>query len=146
MRQIKLNAKETAATITDSLGGQWAVGVEENGAIVVLTELAKWRIFIEGSLVGDAFHSDPAEAAREVLAASGMQSLPEAVAVVSYPAVYAQGSEAFVIFTLGGEAFKVPLTQFQQEIEKSTRWIQARQAKRHEIDALMAELKKIGGK
>lgn len=51
--------------------------------------------------------------------------------------------ESFVVFTLGGEAFCVPRIQFSAEVERSSRWTQARQAKRPEIDALVEELKRI---
>lgn len=150
MRQIKFNVQQLMSPVKDSMGGQWKVEADREGNLT-LSEVAAWAVRIEGILVGKSFIEDPAEAVRAVFAASGLHSLPEAVAVFALEDLDGHtqtdrlSPEEWVIFTLGGEAYKVPRQQFGEEVEKSTRWVQARQAKRHEIDALMLELKKLGG-
>ncbi len=138
-----------SVVLPDDAGGKWktefsavrADGTDEvTGFVVHATELGKWLIRIEGYLVGESVHEDAGEAVREAFSAAGLHSLPEAVAVTATPEA---GGEAWAVFTLDGQAHKAPLAQFSAEIEPSGRWGKARQARRPEIDALMADLKKL---
>jgi len=142
MRQLSI-AEEAIQTLgpegallTDTRGTRWRIVADKDHAMLVLTEQSMWTIHIEGYLVGSASHEDPGEAVREVFKAAGLESLPEAVEVRA-----ASDKETWVIFTLNSVAYKVPTPQFASEVLPSTRWVQARGAKRAEIDALMAELK-----
>jgi hypothetical protein len=138
VRQIKFTPGEELAT--DSLGGRWEVQGPSGGEkpFFLLSQIPDWDVRMEGVRIGSGVGKNPAEVAREVLAASAVTSLPEAVAVF-----VDSEKESFVVFTLGGEAFCVPRIQFSAEVERSSRWTQARQAKRPEIDALVEELKRI---
>jgi len=130
----------------DSAGIPWTMALRPNiegetqELDVEVEESPSWAILIGGHVIGHANHDDPAEAVREVFAEAGLSSLPEAVEVL---ARRDDEGEAQVIFTLDGKAYSVPQGQFLAEVAKSDRWIQAQQAKRTEIDALMDEIKKL---
>ncbi len=126
----------------DGEGNRWNVHLQrdaDRGVVVLrMSEQPAWNIAIEGVQVGSGPGADPQEAAREVLRASEITSLPEAVAVqVSRP------GESWMVFTLGSQAFCVSQRQFNEEVVESGQWVTARQKKKREIDALQQELRKI---
>lgn len=129
----------------DSAGKKWKASISkqgdklEDGIALTVGECPLWSIFIEGAFIGVRSDENPGEAVREAFHAAGLTSLPEAVEV---KAVSATG-DIFMVFTLGGEAYCVPVKQFTEEVAKSSNWITARQARRPEIDALMLEIKKL---
>lgn len=131
-------AVNAPAEVTDSSGRRWRLQLPDLGAVFPLTliQVPKWVISIGGTKIGEADGDDPAEAMRDAFSKSGLTSLPEAVAVQVF-----NEHESWMVFTLGGQAFKVTNEQFVKEVMGSTRWVQGQQAKRHEIDALMKELR-----
>ena len=150
MRQVKVGlllediAKiESGSTMVfetiDSTGKKWkgTLARVESGYALIFDEMNSWRVYIEGVDVGGAMNPDPAEAVREAFAAAGLSSMPEGVEVKAV-----SGDEVWVIFALNGAAHKATATAFA-EVAKSTHWVQTRQAKRQEIDALRQELSRM---
>jgi hypothetical protein len=151
MRQLKIELPTLkpgeVRQIKDSTGRNWeverrpmdaAAPAADQTEFLVLNEIPRWDIQIEGFQIGSADSLHPGEAVRECFQAAGLTSLPEAVLVKAV-----SPEEQFAVFTLGGKAYSVPLRQFSEEVEKSGAWITARQARRPEIDALMIELRKL---
>jgi len=158
LRKLVESGKPVEVLIVEESGVQWhgtinAIRVTDigpkgedgpsalAGLFIELTERLPWTIALEGVVIGTAGGEDPAEAVREALRHAGVTSLPEAVEVRA-----SRGTEAIVVFTLEGRAFKVPAQEFAADVARSTRWVQARQAKRPEIDALQRELRAIAAK
>lgn len=149
MRQLKIDLptlqRGVVKKVTDTKGRNWevvrglsdAAGAEQT-EFIVLSEIPRWTIYIEGYEIGTGDHPEASEAMRGAFQAAGLTSLPEAVFVKAV-----SEGETFAIFGLEGKMYSVPLQQFNAEIEKSNRWTFARQAKRPEIDALLIELKKL---
>lgn len=129
--------------VDDDTGVHWQAQLKRgmNFLDVELEELANWTIRLEGFKIGESSSNDPAEAVRALLQVSGITSLPEAV-----PVFASSPMDEFVVFTLNSKAFVAPKKQFAAEVEKSSQWVGARQAKRTEIDALQADLLKLGFK
>lgn len=156
LRKLVESEKPLEVLIVEESGAQWngtirAIRVTDPvdesgpsnlaGLVIELTEMLPWTIALEGVVIGTAGGADPAEAVREALRHAEVTSLPEGVEVRA-----SRGTEAIVVFTLDGRAFKVPAQEFAADVARSTRWVQARQAKRHEIDALQRELRAIAAK
>lgn len=147
MRQVRIELPSLQEGIVrqvkDSTGRNWEVVREklapaggEQTEFLVMNEIPAWEIQIEGYGIGSANGLHPGEAVRECFQAAGLTSLPEAVLVKAV-----SPEEQFAVFTLDGKAYSVPLKQFSEEVEKSSNWVRARQARRPEIDALLAELR-----
>jgi len=149
MRQVKVDLptlkKGVVKAVRDSRGRMWEVAREmvgkegeEQTEMLVLNEVPRWTIFIEGIVIGKDDHPNPAEAVRETFQKAGLQSLPEAVVVKAIE----ESGETYMVFTLDGRAYCEPQDRFV-EVEKSSNWTKARTAKRPEIDALIRDLRKI---
>jgi hypothetical protein len=152
MRQVKIGllqddlAKiETGTTMVfetiDSTGKKWkgTLARVQSGYALIFDEMANWTIYVEGVLIGNAMNADPGEAVREAFLSAGLTSMPEGVEV---KAVSADG-ETWVIFALNGAAHKATAQEFNETVAKGTHWVQARTAKRQEIDALRQELSRM---
>lgn len=132
--------------VADSAGQKWKAALAktgitlEEGFALSIGEVPKWILYIEGHPIGTGQNENPGDALREAFAAAGLTSMPEAVEA---KAINAETGDAYSIFTLEGSAYCVPVTQFAEEVAKSSNWTTARQAKRPEIDALMKELKAL---
>lgn len=152
MRQMKIvvdvtqlgdleNGKGVSGITDDATGGHWAYSIKRgmNFLEVIVGEMAKWTVRLEGFMIGEVSGTEPAESVRELLKVSGITSLPEAIPVFANSEI--EGN--FVVFTLNGKAYCASKKQFGEEVEKSSEWIGARQVKRMEIEALIAELQKL---
>jgi hypothetical protein len=138
---------ETKAT--DNAGGQWSGTIRQTPldpfegsppmAHFEVREIPLWAIYIEGAFIGVGANDNPGDAVHDAFRAAGLTSLPEAVEV---KAVGADGG-IFMVFTLSGTAYCVPLKQFTEDVAKSGNWVSTRQARRPEIDALMEEIKRL---
>jgi len=130
-------------TFVDSTGKPWGVAVVD-GPALELTEIPLWDLAIEGVALCVAIGEDPADAAALALRDAGINSLPEAVAVrLSRHGAAVGAGDAVMVFTLGGQAYQLSHTKFNQEIEGTTRWTAARQKNERQIHALRDELKSI---
>lgn len=131
--------------VADTGGSKWKATLArkgdamENGFAMTIEEIPAWAIFIEGIFIGARANKSPGDAVHDAFAAAGLTTLPEAVEV---KAVGMDGS-AFMVFTLSGTAYCVPVKQFTEEVAKSGNWVSTRQARRPEIDALMEEIKRL---
>jgi len=137
----RLTSEGIDMELTDSEGQKWrlVMGGDEDGSIdLSIEEIPAWSVYIEGHFIGVAVNGNAGEAVREVFQNAGLTSMPEAVEVKAVGQ-----DETFAVFTLEGEAYCVPLTQFVGEIVGTSNWITARQARRPEIDALMEEIKRL---
>lgn len=127
----------------DGEGDRWLVRMQRDAdrktVTLSLEPRAPWNVRMEGFAIGSAYGVNPGEAAREALRASEITSLPEAVLVLAE-----RGGEVWAVFTLSGRAYCVPHRQFNSEIVTSGEWTNARTKQSQQIEALKAELKKIG--
>lgn len=128
----------------DGQQGQWAYSIKRglNSLEVVVSEMAKWIVRLEGFVIGEVSGNDPAESVRALLQASDITSLPEAVAVFAT----SESEGNYAVFTLNGKAYCSTKKQFGEDVEKSSAWVGARQAKRTEIESLQNDLLKLGFK
>jgi hypothetical protein len=127
--------------IFDAEGKQWRMTIQQTDRVTItLAGVARWTIAIEGITVGTGEDADPGEAMIAAFKEADIGSLPEAVVAKVF-----NDDETWVVFTLSGEQFRMDAQRFNETVEKSDNWVQARRARRNEIEALQADLKKIAG-
>lgn len=152
MRQVKIGvlnedlAKiETGTTMVfetiDSTGKKWkgTLARVPSGYALIFDECAVWSVFVEGISIGSAMNADPGEAVREAFLSAGLTSMPEGVEVKAM----SESGETWIIFALNGAAHKATATEFAETVARGTHWVQARTAKRQEIDALRQEISRM---
>jgi len=141
LEQVQSGQVAHVEPVIDSDGKQWRLTIQQTDRVVMtLASLAHWTIAIEGVIVGEGEDADPGEALITAFKAANINALPEAVVAKVF-----NDEETWVIFTLSGEQFKMDAQRFNETVEKSDNWVQARRARRNEIESLQADLKKISG-
>lgn len=141
LEQVQKGQIAHVEPIYDAEGKQWRMTIQQGDHVTItLAGVAKWTIAIEGVIVGEGEDADPGEALITAFKTAEINALPEAVVAKVF-----NDDETWVIFTLSGEQFRMPAERFNETVEKSDSWVQARRTKRNEIEALQADLKKITG-
>ncbi len=141
LEQVQAGHIAHVEPIYDAEGKQWRMTIEQGDHVTItLDGVAKWTIAVEGVIIGEGDNTDPGEALIAAFKAAEINALPEAVVAKVF-----NDSETWVVFTLSGEQFQMPAERFNETVEKSNNWIQARRAKHTEIKALQDDLKKIAG-
>jgi hypothetical protein len=141
LEQVQAGQIAHVEPVTDSDGKQWRLTIQQTDRVIVtLAGVARWTIAVEGVVIGEGEDADPGEALITAFKDAQINALPEAVVAKVF-----NTDETWVVFTLSGEQFKMPADQFNETVEKSDNWVQARRARRNEIEALQADLRKITG-
>jgi hypothetical protein len=141
LEQVQAGQIAHVEPIYDAEGKQWRMTIQQGDHVTItLASVSKWTIAIEGVIVGEGEEGDPGDALITAFKEAGINALPEAVVAKVF-----NDDETWVVFTLSGEQFQMPAERFNETVEKSDNWIQARRTKRSEITALHADLKKITG-